>query len=567
MQTILLLLATAWGGAAPPAEAGTFPVADTYDGRPFEYRMEASARRPGYRVYELKYPSPVETPFEANNTISAEYYVPDGIGPDDPRRPAVVCLHILGGGFELVQLVASSLASRGIPAVWFKLPYYGERRPEGLKEDPRHDPARFVEALTQGLLDVRRTVDLLAARPEVDPARIGVTGISLGGMLAGTAAGADPRIHRAALILSGGDVLEIIYHARESRRITELLRALPPDRRREVEQTLRSVDPLTHSGALRDRALDGRVLMINAGSDEVIPRNCTDKLANALGIASEVVWLDGLGHYTAMAALPQALGRTVAFFAEDLPAGVEPAPPAASAAGLSPLRRVVRLVQQAGTFLGAGTHPSAGRCHFIDLAATVTLPDGKQVEGSARIVRGEGHRFRVELDVPVLGATVLAQGNGPWMAARDNTVFYGQLPPDRTPDSPFHLAAEPNMLKLRAATGLLAALSFSPELVERWVAASEEDKDGQPAIRVVRKDRAGDFGVLVFHKDGVTPKEAVFDVEGVKGRIVFRAWQIETIAHETLFEPAGEATVQKVDADDVYRMFAAIVNFAAETIR
>ncbi len=568
MHTILLLLATAWGGPAPPAGESTFAVTEAFDGRPFEYRMEFAAQRPGYRVYQLRYPSPVETPFLANNAISAEYYLPDGIGPNDARRPAVICLHILGGGFELVQLVSSSLAARGIPAVWFKLPYYGERRPQGLKEDPRHDPARFVEALTQGLLDVRRTVDVLAARPEVDPGRIGVTGISLGGMLAGTAAGADPRIHRAALILAGGDVLEIIYHARESRRTAELLRALPPVRRREVEETLRSVDPLTHAGALRDRARDGRVLMINAGSDEVIPRSATDKLAAALGIADDVVWLDGLGHYTAMAALPQALGRTVAFFAEDLPDGVEPAPPVASAAGLTPLRRVVRLVQQAGTFLGAGTEPRAGRCHFIDLAVTVTLPDGKQVEGSARIVRGEGHRFRMELDVPPLGAAVLAQGNGPWMAAGDKTVFYGELPPDRAPDRPFHLASEANMLKLRAAGGLLAALSFSPELVERWVAASDEkDDNGRPGIRLVRKDRPGDSGVLIFHEDGATPKEAAFDVEGVQGRVVVRAWQLDTVAHETLFEPSGDAVIEKVDADDLYRMFAALLNFAAETIR
>ncbi len=100
------------GAGGPPAEASTFPVTETFDGRPFEYRMELAARRPGYRVYRLRYPSPVETPFEANNVVPAEYYLPDGIGPDDPQRPAVICLHILGGQFELVRLVGSSLAAR-----------------------------------------------------------------------------------------------------------------------------------------------------------------------------------------------------------------------------------------------------------------------------------------------------------------------------------------------------------------------------------------------------------------------------------------------------------------------
>ena len=39
---------------------------------------------------------------------------------------------------------------------------------------------------------VRRTVDLLASRPEIDPERIGITGISLGGIVAVTAAESEP---------------------------------------------------------------------------------------------------------------------------------------------------------------------------------------------------------------------------------------------------------------------------------------------------------------------------------------------------------------------------------------
>lgn len=567
MQIVILLL-VAWGATTPSDEPATFSVTKTFDGRPFEYRMELAIQRPGYRVYQLRYSSPVETPFETNNVISAEYYVPEDLGPDDARRPAVICLHILGGGFELVQLVSSSLASRGIPAIWFKLPYYGERRPTGLKDDPRQDPARFVEALSQGLLDVRRTIDVLAARPEVNPSRIGITGISLGGMLAGTVAGADPRIHRAALILSGGDVLEILHHARESRRISQLLKDLPLDERGKVEQSLRAVDPLTHASALRERAQDGRVIMINAGSDEVIPRAATVKLAKALGIDDEVIWLDGLGHYTAMAALPQALQTTVAFFAKDLPEGVESAPPAAQATELTPLHRVVRLVQQAGLFLGMGVEPVEGKCHFLDWKASVVLADGKKVEGSTRVVRGAGYRFRAELNVPTVGTGVFAQGRGPWLGIGDKTVFYGELPADRAPKHPFHLAAERNVLKLRAASGLLTALDFSPESLHRWVSASEEkDADGRPAIHIVRKDRPGDYGLLIFHEDGTTPKEAVFDVEGVQGRVVFRAWQIDTVAHDTFFEPSEGATIQKVDAADLYRMFAALLNFAVETVR
>ena len=55
----------------------------------------------------------------------------------------------------------------------------------------------------------------------------------------------------------------------------------------------------------------------------MIPRACTEKLANALGIGDRVVWLEGLGHYTAIAELPRALRMTADFFAQDLPEEVE----------------------------------------------------------------------------------------------------------------------------------------------------------------------------------------------------------------------------------------------------
>ena len=65
-----------------------------------------------------------------------------------------------------------------------------------------------------------RTTDLLASRPEIDADRIGITGISLGGIVAATAAGNEPRLQRAVFILSGGDLLPLINHAKETRSLS-----------------------------------------------------------------------------------------------------------------------------------------------------------------------------------------------------------------------------------------------------------------------------------------------------------------------------------------------------------
>jgi hypothetical protein len=154
------------------------------------------------------------------------------------------------------------------------------------------------------------------------------------------------------------------------------------------------VDPLGHAAGLQARAADGKVLMINAAADEVVPRACTEKLAAALRIGDRVVWLDGLGHYTAIAALPQTLRRTVEFFAADLPPDVAPPPPSARP---SPVKAWLALAQQGVEMVVA--EPPAGRCHFVALEGQATLKDHKKHTARLQWIRGPGNRFRIECKI------------------------------------------------------------------------------------------------------------------------------------------------------------------------
>ena len=51
-----------------------------FDNAKFDYRIRFLSQRNGYRVYEIKYPSPVKTAVEQNNTVTADYYLPNDIG-------------------------------------------------------------------------------------------------------------------------------------------------------------------------------------------------------------------------------------------------------------------------------------------------------------------------------------------------------------------------------------------------------------------------------------------------------------------------------------------------------
>ena len=68
------------------------------------------------------------------------------------------------------------------------------------------DPRQTVEGMTQAILDIRRATAWLGRQPEVDGERLGVFGISLGGITGALAAAAEPRLQNIFLALAGGDI-------------------------------------------------------------------------------------------------------------------------------------------------------------------------------------------------------------------------------------------------------------------------------------------------------------------------------------------------------------------------
>jgi len=545
----------------PPTEVVT--VSKTYDGHPFVYRIRLLAERTQFRVYRLSYPSPTVSPVAQNNTVPADYYVPKQIQPGGHQYPAAICLHILDGNEPLTELVCSVLASRGVPALSFKLPYYGSRGgprgPEALADDPK----MFVSAIVQAGEDIRRTIDLLASRPEINPERIGIAGISLGGIIAATAAGAEPRLHRAGLILAGGDLLQIIHHARETRPLSEMIRRLPPQERADLEAKLEAVDPLRFAPALRDRARNGKVLMINAAEDEVIPRPCTEKLARALDLHDHVTWLEGLGHYTAMAELPRALRMTAEFFAQDLPQDSPSAALAPPAAEPSALQRLVSVLQQAITILVA--EPASGHCHFVDLDLSAFGATGRPFAAHVRLVRGAQQRFSLQARLPELGEVALGQGRYPWLVAGGKTLLAATKHPVKNANAFTYV--EPRHLKtLRMAGGLGDALVLAPEMLQQWITVADDNTAGGRVIRVAAQDPRkvpGDIQVA-FQEDGRTPAAITFTVAGIAGKIRFHGWQTNTIAPEALFEPPAGLPRVEIEQSDLCRIFSALLNFGAE---
>jgi predicted esterase len=128
------------------------------------------------------------------------------IQPEKPsgRLPAVIALHGTGDSKEGMLDVAAEIASRGFVAVVMDGRYHGERTKSGYDEAilRAYKTGKEHPFLYDTVWDVMRLIDYLETRNDVDPKRIGVIGISKGGMETYLAAAADPRIAVAVPCIS-----------------------------------------------------------------------------------------------------------------------------------------------------------------------------------------------------------------------------------------------------------------------------------------------------------------------------------------------------------------------------
>jgi dienelactone hydrolase len=296
-----------------PGES-TVPEAFRLEPATFAYELSPLMDGERYRVSSLTFPSPVVTPDVANNTVHAEYFEPLGF---PGKRPATVVLHILGADFPLSRYYAARLADRGVAALFVKLPYYGERRePNGPGPVPKKflsdDLERTMRSMRQGVLDVRRAERWLASRPEIDPTRLGVTGISLGGIVSSLVVSVDPDVRSGALLLAGGDLANVLWGMPEAAPFREMWEA-DGKTLADLKALTDPYDPLTHAAGMKGK----RVLMIDGNVDEVVPPASARALWEAGG-RPPIIWYD-CGHYSAVGFLLPAMRRAVDFLADDAP--------------------------------------------------------------------------------------------------------------------------------------------------------------------------------------------------------------------------------------------------------
>ncbi len=203
------------------------------------------------------------------------------------KLPCVILMHGLGGDKRMFQMLWGPLTQAGYALFAIDAQYHGERKPEDNIPFFGLYPYRTRDALIQTVIDLRRGLDYLQSRPEIDPDRIGYIGASMGGILGAIFAGVDTRVKAPILLVAGGDWR--ILMEKSSLSLWKDLMAKNPEQAKEALRVMDVVDPIRWVGRISPRP----VLMINGDADKVVPVESNKALHEAAREPKTVVWYKG----------------------------------------------------------------------------------------------------------------------------------------------------------------------------------------------------------------------------------------------------------------------------------
>lgn len=249
----------------------------------------------------IRFPSPRPNGVEQNDRVAMEWHAAKNEAGELIDAPAIVVVHESGSGMEVGRLFARAFHAKGLHAFMIQLPFYGLRRPKGFKPDGRH----VEPTMKQGIADVRRARDAVAVLPHVMRTNIALQGTSLGGFVASTTAGLDHGYDSVHIMLSGGDLYNMVQNGkREAGKLREMLAeaGYTGDKMRDL---FAQVEPLRVAHRLDPKT----TWLYSATRDQVVPPEHTQKLADAAKLTGEhhfQMWAD---HYTGIVYMPAVVDR------------------------------------------------------------------------------------------------------------------------------------------------------------------------------------------------------------------------------------------------------------------
>ena len=246
----------------------------------------------------VRFPSPIISGDNRNDSVSMEWYVVRDDQQQPIRARAVVVVHESGSGMTVGRMFARGLHHRGFHTFLVHLPYYGQRR-----EGKRPDDKLFFTLIRQAIADVRRARDAVASLPLVDESHIALQGTSLGGFVSATSAALDDGYDSVFLTLAGGELFEMIQNGqKDAAKVRERL-----SRAGLSGEKLRSIVYHIEPTRIAHRLNTDRTWLYSGTFDTVVPMKNASALATAAHLESSHHIKLLANHYTGIIFLPLIL--------------------------------------------------------------------------------------------------------------------------------------------------------------------------------------------------------------------------------------------------------------------
>ncbi|MFS4418030.1 alpha/beta hydrolase [Maribacter sp. 2307ULW6-5] len=188
--------------------------------------------------------------------------------------PVVILMHGLGDhkAVDYVEYGNHLFLDKGYAVLRIDISGHGERKKDTYDFDLTGEHRYWSRnILSQTVFDLRRAVDFIETRGELDSKRIGYYGISLGGILGTVFCGIEKRVKVPVIALAGGQ-LNLLYgkNALSSK----------------AKDFVGIIEPLNFVKHIAPRPF----LMLNAKNDEVVPPTMSRILFEAAKEPKDIIW-------------------------------------------------------------------------------------------------------------------------------------------------------------------------------------------------------------------------------------------------------------------------------------
>ena len=279
VPSLFLLLLLVPGHVLAQTESRSQPAEIfTYEAdKPLDLNEDEVGERDGAKIYNISYASP------KGGRVTAYLVVPLG----KQKCGGAIFLHGSGANRDQFLPEAITLAKSSIISLLIDSP---SARPEPWRKSPYDYLMADRDIRIQSVIDLRRGLDLLLARRDINPKKIAFIGYSKGAEVGGVLAGVENRIRVFVLMAVNASQVEF-WREPNNPTAEDLKKRLTPEKFETYVESLVPVEQVHYVG----KATPAELFFQFGKQDPLVPVDSAKRLFEAASKPKTVKWYDA-GH-------------------------------------------------------------------------------------------------------------------------------------------------------------------------------------------------------------------------------------------------------------------------------